>query len=102
MRRLKEEGRPKLEVQAAVAELKARKKALEQREIQLTPKEEKFDRSKLDDLLKRRFFYTPSFSIYGGMFVCACVGPRCALSREQLLCFQVCLVSMTLAPLAVP
>lgn len=66
MRRLKEEGRPKLEIQAAVAELKVRKKALEQREAELTPKEVKFDRSGLEDLLKRRFFYAQSFEIYGG------------------------------------
>jgi glycyl-tRNA synthetase len=63
---LKEEGRPKLEIQAAVAELKVRKKALEQREAQLTSKTVKFDRSGLEDLLKRRFFYAPSFEIYGG------------------------------------
>lgn len=25
-----------------------------------------FDRTALEDLLKRRFFYAPSFSIYGG------------------------------------
>lgn len=66
VRRLKGEGRPKLEIQGAVAELKVRKKALESREAELTPKEKKFDRSGLEDLLKRRFFYTQSFAIYGG------------------------------------
>lgn len=66
MRRLKAEGHPKLEIQAAVAELKARKKLLEQREVELGPKEEVFDRNGLEDLLKRRFFYTQSFAIYGG------------------------------------
>ena len=76
MRKFKEEGRPKLEIQAAVAELKARKKTLEQREAELSPKQEKFDRSGLEDLLKRRFFYTQSFAIYGGSFCkcCRCQG----------------------------
>lgn len=66
VRSLKSEDRPKLEIQGAVAELKKRKKALEQREADLRPQEDKFDRSGLEDLLKRRFFYTQSFSIYGG------------------------------------
>ena len=66
VRRLKAEGHPKLEIQAAVAELKARKKLLEQREAELAPKEEVFDRSGLEDSLKRRFFYTQAFAIYGG------------------------------------
>lgn len=64
---MKEAGCPKLEVQSAVAELKARKKALEQREEQLTSKHVKIDRSGLEDLLKRRFFYTQSYAIYGGI-----------------------------------
>ena len=75
VRQLKEAGRPKLEVQGAVAELKARKKALEQREEQLSPKQAQIDRSGLEDLLKRRFFYTPSFSIYGG--ICRLLGITC-------------------------
>ena len=66
IRRLKSESAPKLEIQSAVAELKARKKALEKREAELIPVEEKFDRSGLEDLLKRRFFYGQSFAIYGG------------------------------------
>lgn len=66
VRRLKSESAPKLEIQAAVAELKVRKKALEKKEVELMPKEEKFDRSGLEDLLKRRFFYTQSYAIYGG------------------------------------
>ncbi len=66
MRRLKAAKRPQLEVQAAVAELKVRKKALEQKEAELAPKEEKFERNKLEDLIKRRFMYAQSFSIYGG------------------------------------
>lgn len=76
VRRLKTDGRPKLEVTEAVDELKRRKKALERREAQLTPKEKKFDRSGLENLLKRSFFYDQSFAIYGGIplvYVCVCV-----------------------------
>lgn len=36
-------------------------------EIELAPAEDKIDRSMLEGLVKRRFFYGPSFSIYGGM-----------------------------------
>lgn len=57
-----------MEVTAAVAELKVRKKALEAKEKAITPKEKKFDRGGLEDLMKRRFFVAPSFSIYGGLF----------------------------------
>ena len=35
-------------------------------EKELAPKQEKFDRAKLEDLLKRRFFFVPAFEIYGG------------------------------------
>ena len=66
VRRMKEGACPKLELQAALAELKVRKKALEQQEAKLIPKEKKFDRSGLEDLVKRRFIYAQSFSLYGG------------------------------------
>ena len=59
VRTIKAEGRPNLEVQAAVAELKKRKSALEKKEKELIPVEGKIDRAKLEDTLKRRFFYAP-------------------------------------------
>ena len=64
---MKTDGRPNLEIQATVAELKKRKTALEKKEKELVPKEGKIDRAKLEDTLKRRFFYAPAFSIYGGV-----------------------------------
>lgn len=85
VRRLKEQGRPKLELQAAVAELKARKKALEQQEAALSPKEEVFDRNGLEDLLKRRFFYTPSFAIYGGVGGLYDFGPIGCAMKSRLI-----------------
>ena len=48
----------------AVAELKARKKILEDKELELAPVEASFDRAKMEDLLKRRFFFDQSFAIY--------------------------------------
>lgn len=35
-------------------------------EKELAPPEEKFNRPALEDLVKRRFFYSVSFGIYGG------------------------------------
>ena len=66
---MKADGRPNLEVQAAVAELKKRKSALEKKEKELAPREGLIDRAKLEDTLKRRFFYAPAFSIYGGKLI---------------------------------
>lgn len=66
VRQLKSDNRPKLEIAEAVALLKERKKALEKREKELAPKETLFDRAGLEGLTKRRFFYAPAFSIYGG------------------------------------
>lgn len=58
---------PDLDVKQAVAELKLRKKVLEDKELSLTPTTATFDRAKMEDLLKRRFFYDQSFAIYGGI-----------------------------------
>lgn len=67
IRSLKENDAPKTDVDRAVVELKARKKKLEERELALVPKNVSFfDRLKFEDLLKQRFFYDKSFSIYGG------------------------------------
>merc|ERR1712071_387130 len=67
VRQLKESKAPELDVKKAVAELKARKKVLEDKELSLAPVDPSFDRVKLEDLLKRRFFYDQSFAIYGGV-----------------------------------
>ncbi len=67
MRRLKEGHGNKSEVTAAIAQLKACKKALESTEKSLSPPTKSlFDKAGLEDLMKRRFFVAPSFSIYGG------------------------------------
>ncbi|KAK9888649.1 hypothetical protein WA026_000877 [Henosepilachna vigintioctopunctata] len=67
VRKLKESGAPDIEVKKAVVELKARKKKLEDKELSLAPNLATFDRARMEDLLKRRFFYDQSFAIYGGI-----------------------------------
>ena len=82
---MKEAGAPELDLKKAVAELKARKKALEDKELELTPVEASFDRNKLEDLLKRRFFYDNSFAIYGGITGQFDFGPMgCAMKANML------------------
>lgn len=37
-------------------------------ELSLQPKDDIVDRTKMEDTLKRRFFYDQAFAIYGGLF----------------------------------
>jgi glycyl-tRNA synthetase len=49
------------------------------------PQESKIDRSKLEELLKRRFFYDQSFSIYGGVNGLYDYGPMgCAIKANLI------------------
>lgn len=85
VRDLKAKQSPKIDVDRAVVELKARKKKLEETELALAPKEASFDRLKLEDLLKRRFFYDQSFAIYGGVTGLYDFGPMgCALKSNMI------------------
>lgn len=84
VRKLKADGAPEIDVKKAVNELKARKKLLEDKELELTPTNT-FDRAKMEDLIKRRFFYDQSFSIYGGITGQFDFGPMgCALKSNIL------------------
>ncbi|KAK9501124.1 hypothetical protein O3M35_002227 [Rhynocoris fuscipes] len=85
VRQLKASSAPELDVKKAVAELKVRKKILEEKELALTPVSITFDRAKMEDLLKRRFFYDQSFAIYGGITGQFDYGPMgCALKANML------------------
>ena len=85
VRELKAAKAPEIDVKKAVAELKVRKKTLEDEEMRLTPAEASFDRSKMEDLLKRRFFYDQSFAIYGGVSGQYDFGPMgCAVKANIL------------------
>lgn len=84
VRKLKSDGANEIDIKKAVVELKLRKKVLDDKELQLTPSVT-FDRSKMEDLLKRRFFYDQSFAIYGGITGQYDFGPMgCALKSNIL------------------
>ncbi|KAF1443767.1 Glycine--tRNA ligase, partial [Spheniscus demersus] len=83
VRKLKEEKAPQVDIDKAVAELKARKRVLEAKELALQPKDDIVDRVKMEDTLKRRFFYDQAFSIYGGVSGLYDFGPvGCALKNN--------------------
>ncbi|NWS56294.1 GARS ligase, partial [Chunga burmeisteri] len=83
VRKLKEEKAPQVDIDKAVAELKARKRVLEAKELALQPKDDVVDRVKMEDTLKRRFFYDQAFSIYGGVSGLYDFGPvGCALKNN--------------------
>lgn len=84
VRKLKSEGAPDLDVKKAVAELKLRKKILEDKELSLAPATT-FDRAKMEDLLKRRFFFDQSFAIYGGITGQFDFGPMGCAFKANLL-----------------
>lgn len=85
VRKLKSEGAPEIDVKKAVNELKARKKILEDKELSLAPSVASFDRARMEDLLKRRFFYDQSFAIYGGITGQYDFGPMgCALKSNMI------------------
>ncbi|KAK0166702.1 hypothetical protein PV327_004192 [Microctonus hyperodae] len=85
VRQLKADGAPELDVKKAVAELKARKKILEDKELSFVSESHTFDRSRMEDLLKRRFFYDQSFAIYGGITGQYDFGPMGCAFKANLL-----------------
>lgn len=85
VKKLKDENAPEIDITKAVAELKFRKNILENKIEELMPKENKIDRSKLEDLLKRRFFYDQSFAIYGGVNGLYDYGPMGCAMKANLL-----------------
>ena len=85
IRQMKAEKAPELDIKKEVNELKRRKKILEDKEFDLRPVTEKFDRARMEDLLKRRFFYNQSFEIYGGISGQFDFGPMgCALKANMI------------------
>uniref|UniRef100_A0A8C5AX38 Glycine--tRNA ligase n=1 Tax=Gadus morhua TaxID=8049 RepID=A0A8C5AX38_GADMO len=85
VRQMKEQGAAEQAVNQAVAELRARKRTLEAKELSLQPKDDVVDRAKMEDTLKRRFFYDQAFAIYGGVSGLYDFGPvGCALKNNIL------------------
>lgn len=87
VRKLKEENAPENDVKRAVTELKAKKKILEDKMLEISQAEtgDQIDRTKLEDLLKQRFFYDMSFSIYGGITGLYDFGPMGCAMKANLL-----------------
>ncbi|XP_016913099.1 glycine--tRNA ligase isoform X1 [Apis cerana] len=84
VRKLKFDGASELDIKKAVVELKLRKKLLEEKELSFF-ETVTFDRARMEDLLKRRFFYDQSFAIYGGISGQFDLGPMgCALKTNLL------------------
>lgn len=89
VRSLKENNAPKVDIDAAVRTLKDKKRLLETKEASLVPKDSFVDRARLDDTLKRRFFFDTSFSIYGGVSGLYDYGPPgVALKKNILRCWE--------------
>lgn len=85
VRSLKSKNAPKVEIEAAVRVLKDKKRALETREASLVPKESFVDKTRLEDVLKRRFFFDLSFSIYGGVSGLYDYGPPGIALKKNIL-----------------
>ncbi|VDP89208.1 unnamed protein product, partial [Echinostoma caproni] len=89
VRALKNRNAPESELKVALAELKARKKLLEEKEAELIPMAPDFDRGKLEDLLKQKFFYDQSFAIYGGIQGLYDYGPMgCAMKANLIAAWR--------------
>jgi glycyl-tRNA synthetase len=85
VRQLKADNASEIEVKKAVHELKGRKKMLEDKELDFLPKDSGFERARMEDLLKRRFFIAPSFEVYGGYAGQFDFGPMgCAMKHNML------------------
>jgi len=84
VRAMKESKAAAIDIKKEVDELKARRKQLEDMTLKLFPKDD-FDRTKMANLVKRRFFYVNSFSIYSGITGQYDYGPYGAEIIEEML-----------------
>jgi len=82
VRKLKESNASSDELAAAIAELKLRKGVLDKAQTKAPPK---VDKLKFENCMKRRFFYGPSFSLYGGVAGLYDYGPAgCAMKANMV------------------
>lgn len=85
VRDLKAAGSDQMTIKAAVQELKRRKATLQDKELELTAGENKFDKEAFDTACKRRFLFGQSFDIYGGVSGLYDYGPvGCTLKNNIL------------------
>lgn len=85
VRSLKQSNAPKAELDQAIKVLNEKKRILESKEESLCPKNSFVDRSRLEDTLKRRFFFDNSFSIYGGVAGLFDYGPYGVAIKKEIL-----------------
>ena len=85
VRRLKEAKAPQQDINAAVRLLIEKKNCLESKESSLMPKDSFVDKTRLEDVLKRRFFFDLSFSIYGGVSGLFDYGPPGIALKKNIL-----------------
>ena len=84
VRKLKQEGAAKIDLEGAIAELKIRKRKLQDKENELVAKED-FPRAKMEDTLKRRFVYGQSFELYGGVSGLFDFGPVGCMLKNNMI-----------------
>ena len=84
VRKLKEEKAAAIDLEQAIAELKLRKRKLQDKENELVSKED-FPRAKMEDALKRRFVYGQSFELYGGVSGLFDFGPVGCMLKNNMI-----------------
>ncbi|CAG5110020.1 Oidioi.mRNA.OKI2018_I69.chr2.g4471.t1.cds [Oikopleura dioica] len=85
VRELKAQKAPELDIKTAVAELKKRKKALQDKENELVAAEAPFDRVQFEACLKKRFFFGQAFEIYGGVAGLFDYGPVGCMLKNNVI-----------------
>ena len=85
VRELKAQKAPELDIKSAVAELKKRKKALQDKENELVAAEAPFDRVQFEACLKKRFFFGQAFEIYGGVAGLFDYGPVGCMLKNNII-----------------
>ncbi|XP_077966936.1 glycine--tRNA ligase-like [Styela clava] len=84
VRSLKESNAAVVDLQQAIAELKVRKRKLQEKENELASKEQ-FPRKVFDDTIKRRFFYGQAFELYGGVSGLYDFGPVGCMLKNNMI-----------------
>ena len=85
VRDMKAAKKPEIDVKGAVAELKKRKKALQDKENELTGDDIKIDRNAFETCLKKRFFFGQAFELYGGVSGLFDYGPIGCMLKTNII-----------------
>lgn len=85
VRDMKAAKAPEIDVKAAVSELKKRKKALQDKENELTADDIKIDRNAFETCLKKRFIFRQAFELYGGVAGFFDYGPIGCMLKNNII-----------------